>query len=54
MRRVVVTGVGTVNALAHDVPGTLAAFRDGRSGIGALTFRDHERLGITIGAEVRG
>ena len=25
MRRVVVTGLGTVNALAHDVPGTFAA-----------------------------
>ena len=54
MRRVVVTGIGTVNALAQDVPGTFAAFRAGRSGIGPLTFRDHDRLGIKIGAEVRG
>lgn len=53
MRRVVVTGIGTVNALAQDVPGTFAAFRDGRSGIGPLSFRDAERLSIRIGAEVR-
>ena len=36
MRRVVITGAGTVNALAHDVPGTLAALRAGRCGIGPL------------------
>lgn len=54
MRRVVVTGIGTVNALAQDVPGTFAAFREGRSGIRPLGFRDHDRLSIRIGAEVRG
>jgi nodulation protein E len=53
MRRVVVTGIGTVNALAHDVPGTLAGFRAGRCGIGPLGFRDADRLSIRIGAEVR-
>jgi nodulation protein E len=53
MRRVVVTGIGTVNALAHDIPGTFAALREGRSGIGPLTFRDSDRLTIRIGAEVR-
>lgn len=53
MRRVVVTGIGTVNALAHDVPGTFAALGQGRCGIGPLGFRDVERLTIRIGAEVR-
>lgn len=53
MRRVVVTGIGTVNALAHDVPGTLAAFRAGTCGIGPLGFRDADRLSIRVGAEVR-
>jgi len=53
MRRVVVTGIGTVNALAHDVPGTFAALRAGRCGIGPLSFRDADRLSIRIGAEVR-
>ena len=53
MRRVVLTGAGTVNALAHDVPGTLAALAEGRSGIGPLAFRDVERLSVRIGAQVR-
>ena len=36
MRRVVITGAGTINALAHDVDGTFEAFREGRCGIGPL------------------
>jgi nodulation protein E len=54
MRRVVITGAGTINALAQDVPGTLAAFREGRCGIGPLEFRDVERLSVRIGAQVKG
>lgn len=53
MRRVVVTGLGTVNALAGDAPGTFRAMREGRCGIGPLGFREAERLTIRIGAEVR-
>ena len=53
MRRVVVTGVGTVNALAHDLGGTFQALREGRCGIGPLAFRDADRLSIRTGAEVR-
>ncbi len=53
MRRVVVTGLGTVNALAQDVPGTFAALAEGRLGIGPTTFRDVDRLSIRIGAEVK-
>ncbi|WP_444451521.1 beta-ketoacyl-[acyl-carrier-protein] synthase family protein [Rhodobacter capsulatus] len=52
-RRVVITGAGTVNALAPDVKGTFAAMAEGRSGIGALDFADVERLTIRIGAQVR-
>jgi nodulation protein E len=54
MRRVVITGAGTVNALADSVPGTYAAFREGRCGIGELDIRDKERLGIRIGGQVKG
>ncbi len=54
MRRVAITGAGTINALAHDVAGTYAAFRDGRCGIGPLQFRDVDRLRVRIGAQVRG
>ncbi|NRB36594.1 MAG: beta-ketoacyl-[acyl-carrier-protein] synthase family protein [Rhodobacteraceae bacterium] len=54
MKRVVITGAGTINALGHNVSDTLEAMRDGRCGIGALEFRDVERLAIRIGGQVRG
>ncbi len=53
MNRVVITGAGTVNALAQDVAGTFAAFREGRCGIGELDIRDVERLSIRIGGQVK-
>jgi nodulation protein E len=54
MHRVVITGAGTINALGHDVPSTLAAMREGVCGIGELELRDVERLSIKIGGQVRG
>ncbi|MBO9472390.1 MULTISPECIES: beta-ketoacyl-[acyl-carrier-protein] synthase family protein [unclassified Shimia] len=54
MKRVVITGAGTINALGHDVPQTLKSMREGRCGIGALEMRDVERLGVKIGAQVHG
>lgn len=54
MRRVAITGAGTVNALAFDVAGTCEAFREGRSAIGPLNFPEVERLSIRIGAQVQG
>lgn len=54
MKRVAITGAGTINALAHDVPGTFAAFREGRCGITELDIRDKERLQIGIGGQVHG
>jgi nodulation protein E len=54
LRRVVITGAGTVNALGTSVPETLAAMREGRSGIGRLDIRDIDRLTVQIGAQVRG
>ncbi|TDL83651.1 beta-ketoacyl-[acyl-carrier-protein] synthase family protein [Palleronia sediminis] len=53
MRRVVITGAGTINALGADVPETLAAMREGRCGIGPLEMRDVDRLAVRIGAQVR-
>ena len=53
-RRVVITGAGTINALGHDVPDTLAAMREGRCGIGPLNIQDVGRLSIRIGAQVSG
>jgi hypothetical protein len=52
MKRVVITGAGTVNALGLTVPDTLGAMREGRCGIGPLSFRDVDRLSIQIGAQV--
>ena len=54
MKRVVITGAGTINALGHSVADTMTAFAEGRCGIGPLAFRDVERLSIQIGGQVRG
>lgn len=54
MKRVVVTGQGTINPLGHSAKETLEAMREGRCGIGPLEFRDVERLSIRIGGQVRG
>lgn len=54
MNRVVITGAGTINALGHNVADTLEAMREGRCGIGALEFRDVDRLAIKIGGQVKG
>ncbi|WP_137700464.1 beta-ketoacyl-[acyl-carrier-protein] synthase family protein [Marimonas lutisalis] len=54
MKRVVITGAGTINALGHNVPDTLEAMREGRCGIGAIDIRDVDRLAIQIGGQVKG
>lgn len=53
MRRVVITGAGTINSLGMNVSQTLEAMREGRCGISQLEFRDVERLAITIGGQVK-
>ena len=52
MKRVVITGAGTINALGHTVNETFEAMREGRCGIAPVTFRDVERLSIQIGGQV--
>ncbi|WP_133488299.1 beta-ketoacyl-[acyl-carrier-protein] synthase family protein [Aliiroseovarius marinus] len=54
MKRIVITGQGTINALGRNVPETLEAMREGRCGISNLEFQDVERLSIRIGAQVKG
>ncbi|MEM9524625.1 MAG: beta-ACP synthase, partial [Pseudomonadota bacterium] len=44
MKRVVITGQGTINALGHDVLETLEAFKTGVCGIGPIRIRDVDRL----------
>ncbi len=53
MRRVVITGQGSINALGRTADETFASMREGRSGIGALDFQDVERLAIPIGGQIR-
>ncbi|RBI70574.1 beta-ACP synthase [Roseovarius sp. TE539] len=54
MKKVVITGAGTINSLGQSVPDTLEAMREGRCGIGELEFRDVDRLAIRIGGQVKG
>lgn len=54
MRRVVLTGAGTVNPLAVDVAGTLEALARGHSAIGPLDLSESDRLAVRIGAAVKG
>ncbi len=54
MKRVVITGAGTINPLGHSVNATYTAMREGVCGIGPLAIRDVERLQIQIGGQVKG
>ncbi|MFV0360635.1 beta-ketoacyl-[acyl-carrier-protein] synthase family protein [Tropicimonas sp.] len=53
MRRVVITGQGTINPIGTSAAETWEAMREGRCGIGPLDIRDVERLAIQIGGQVR-
>ena len=52
-RRVVVTGMGTVSPLGHDVATTWAGVSAGRSGVGSITKFDTTDFKTTIAAEVK-
>ena len=54
MKRVVITGAGTINALGHTVERTLQAMREGTCGIGPLEVHDIERLSVQIGGQIKG
>ncbi len=51
-RRVVITGLGTVNPLAHDVENFWTALLEGRSGIRRIARFDTEGYASRIGGEV--
>lgn len=53
-RRVVITGLGTVNALGHDAATTWARLLEGRSGVDRITHFDASAMATRIAAEVRG
>ncbi|HIA71424.1 MAG TPA: hypothetical protein EYO01_01775, partial [Phycisphaerales bacterium] len=53
-RRVVITGLGAISNLGHDVASTWSGLLEGRSGIGPITAFDHdERWPSRIAGEVR-
>jgi 3-oxoacyl-[acyl-carrier-protein] synthase II len=53
-RRVVITGMGTVNPLGHDVRSTWAAMLGGRSGVSLNELFDASTYPTTFAAQVRG
>jgi nodulation protein E len=53
MKRVVITGAGTINPLGADVASTMEAMREGRCGIGPLDIPNVDRLSIQIGGQVK-
>ncbi len=52
-RRVVITGMGTINPLASDVAGTWKALCDGRSGIAPIAQFDTSAFKVHFGGEVK-
>jgi nodulation protein E len=54
MRRVVITGAGTVNPLGQNLSQTYAGLRAGHCAIGPLDLPDLYRLSIKIAARVQG
>jgi len=52
--RVVVTGLGCISALGHNVTETWSALAHGRSGIGPLTQVPLDQVRVGIAAEVKG
>jgi 3-oxoacyl-[acyl-carrier-protein] synthase II len=53
-RRVVVTGLGTVNPLGHNVPDTWSDLLAGKSGIAPISRFDASPFASRIGGEVKG
>jgi 3-oxoacyl-[acyl-carrier-protein] synthase II len=52
-RRVVITGMGTVNSLASDVPGYWAALLAGKSGVSQIEQLDTSAFKVHFGGEVK-
>jgi len=54
MRRVAITGMGSISSLGHDAGEQWRAMREGRSGIGPIANIPTDLLNVKIAAEVRG
>lgn len=53
-RRVVVSGIGVINPLGHNVDAMWKALQESRSGVGPITVFDVSGYPTTIAAEVKG
>ena len=53
MRRVVITGMGTVNPLANSVPETWESVKAGKCGIGPITRFDTTDFKVKLAGEVK-
>ncbi len=53
MRRIVVTGMGMINALGHDKESSFKAICNGECGIDQITLFDTEGFSVTIAGEVK-
>ncbi len=54
MRRVVVTGMGMINAVGHDKESSFKAICDGECGIDTISIYDPETTSVRIAGEVKG
>jgi 3-oxoacyl-[acyl-carrier-protein] synthase II len=52
-RRVVVTGIGVINPLGHDVETVWSALKESKSGVGSISIFDATGYPTTIAAEVK-
>ncbi len=52
-RRVVITGIGCVNPMGHDVETVWSALKEGQSGVGLTTIFDASNFPTQISAEVK-
>jgi len=53
VRRIVVTGMGMINAVGHDKESSFKAICDGECGIGPITLFDTEKFTVKIAGEVK-
>jgi 3-oxoacyl-[acyl-carrier-protein] synthase II len=53
-RRVVITGLGTINAISSDIPTLWSALVAGKSGVGLVEGFDTSAFKVKIGGEVKG
>ena len=52
-RRVVVTGLGTVNPAGNDIPSFWKSIKEGKTGIGPITLFDSEGYAAKVAGEVK-